>query len=94
MSLSLMVSFGLPRQFHLLLCNCLVLSLFIFCGKSNKVTKLKLQSLQVRGSHYSGFLSPSFIFSCTTIANIFAYVKCIVSYCCSPENKTLRQYPE
>jgi len=25
----------------LLLCNCLVLSLFVFCGKSNKVTKLQ-----------------------------------------------------
>ena len=23
------------------LCNCLVLSLFVFCGKSNKVTKLQ-----------------------------------------------------
>ena len=31
----------LPRHFHLLLCNCLVLSLFVFCGKSNKVTKKK-----------------------------------------------------
>ena len=41
MSISLMVSFGLPRHFHLLLCNCLVLSLFVFCGKSNKVTKLQ-----------------------------------------------------
>ena len=40
MSISLMVPFGLPRHFHLLLCNCLVLSLFVFCGKSNKVTKL------------------------------------------------------
>ena len=30
-------NFGLPRHFHLLLCNCLVLSLFVFCGKSNKV---------------------------------------------------------
>ena len=45
MSISLMVSFfGLPRHFHLLLCNCLVLSLFVFCGKSNKVTKLQTQS--------------------------------------------------
>ena len=25
----------------MLLCNCLVLSLFVFCGKSNKVTKLQ-----------------------------------------------------
>ena len=25
--------FGLPHHFHLLLCNCLVLSLFAFCGK-------------------------------------------------------------
>ena len=31
---------GLPRHFHLLLSNCLVLSLFVFCGKSNKVTKV------------------------------------------------------
>ena len=23
---------GLPRHFHLLLCNCIVLSLFAFCG--------------------------------------------------------------
>ena len=48
--------------------------------------------LQVTASHYSGLLSPSFIFSCTTIPSIFAYVKCIVSYCCSRENETLRQY--
>ena len=39
MSISLMVSFWASRHFHLLLCNCLVLSLFIFCGKSNKVSK-------------------------------------------------------
>ena len=32
----LMVSFGLPRHFHFLLCNCLVLSLLVFCGKRNK----------------------------------------------------------
>ena len=38
--------------------------------------------LQVRASHYSGILSPSFIFSWTTIANISASFKCIVSYCC------------
>ena len=36
-------------------------------------------------------LSPSFIFSRITIASIFAYVKCIVSYCCSRENETWRQ---
>ena len=47
--------------------------------------------LQVIASHYSGVLSPKFIFSCTTIASIFAYVKCIVRYCCSRENETLRQ---
>ena len=41
MSISLIVSFWLPRHFHLLLRNCLVLSLFVFCGKSNKVTKLQ-----------------------------------------------------
>ena len=29
------------------------------------------------------------IFSCTTIASIFTYVKCIVSYYCSRENKTI-----
>ena len=39
-------------------------------------------------------LSPSSIFSCTTIASIFAYFKCIVSYCCSRENETWRQYLE
>ena len=37
--------------------------------------------LQVRPSHYSGVLSPCFIFSCKKIANIFAYLKCIVSFC-------------
>ena len=42
---------------------------------------------------YSGVLSPSFIFSWTTIANISAYFKCFVSYCCSRENETWRQYP-
>ena len=36
-------------------------------------------------------LSSSFIFSYTAIASIFAYVKCIVSYCCSRENETWRQ---
>ena len=41
MSISLMVSFGLPRHIHLLLCNCLVLLLFVFSGKSNKVIKLQ-----------------------------------------------------
>ena len=51
------------------------------------------RSNEVRASHYSGVLSPSFIFSCITIASSFAYVKCIVSYCCSRENETLRQYP-
>ena len=40
--------FGLPRHFHLLLYNCLVLPLFVFCGKSNKVTKL-----QSRGNRQS-----------------------------------------
>ena len=39
MSISLMVSFF---HFHLLLCNCLILSLIVFCGKSNKVTSYKL----------------------------------------------------
>ena len=27
--------FGLPRMFRLLLCYCLVLSLFVFCGKKD-----------------------------------------------------------
>ena len=45
--------------------------------------------LQVIASRYSGVLSPKFIFSCITIATIFAYLKCIVSYCCSRENETL-----
>ena len=31
------------------------------------------------------------MFSRTTIANISAYFKCIVSYCCSPENETWKQ---
>ena len=33
MSVSLMVSFWSSRHSHLLLCNCLVLSLFVLCGK-------------------------------------------------------------
>ena len=37
-------------------------------------------------------LSPSFIFSWTTIANISAYFQCIVSYCCSSENETWKEY--
>ena len=41
--------------------------------------------------HFSGILPPSLIFSCTTIAGIFAYFKYIVSYCCSRENETSRQ---
>ena len=53
MSISLMVSFGLPRHFHLLLCNCLVFSLFVFCGKSNKVTKL--QSLVYKEDHLKSY---------------------------------------
>ena len=48
--------------------------------------------VQVRASHYSGLLSASFMFSCTKIPSIFAFVKCIVSCCCSRENETLRQY--
>ena len=39
-------------------------------------------------------LSPSSTFSCTTIASLFAYFKCSVSYCCSRENETWRQYLE
>ena len=31
-------------------------------------------------------LSPSFIFSCTTIASSFAHLYCIVIYCCWREN--------
>ena len=52
MSISLMVSFnfGLPRHFHLLLCNCLVLSFFVFCGKSKRV--IKLQAWSVERSYY------------------------------------------
>ena len=37
MSISLMVSFWASLPLSFLLCNCLDLSLFIFCGKSNKV---------------------------------------------------------
>ena len=81
-----------------LLYDLLVSRVLIYC----KAVKWGLQfanilsrvlCLQVIASHYSGVLSPKFIFSCTTIASIFAYVKCIVSYCCSRENETLRQYP-
>ena len=39
-------------------------------------------------------LSPSSIFLCTTIASIFAYFKCIVSFCCSRENETWKHNPE
>ena len=39
-------------------------------------------------------LSTRSIFSCTTIANIFAHFKCTVSYCCSCENEAWRQYLE
>ena len=31
--------FGFPRHSRLLLCNRLVLSLFVFCGKKNKAKK-------------------------------------------------------
>ena len=48
------------------------------------ITCLKLTS--------SSQLSPSFIFSWTTIANISAYFKSIVSYCCSHENETWKPY--
>ena len=43
MSISLMVSFWAfsPLSFAFVPLNCLVLSLFVFCGKSNKVTKLQ-----------------------------------------------------
>ena len=44
MSISLMVSFWASSPLHLLLCNCLVLLLFIFCGKSNKVSKVSKHS--------------------------------------------------
>ena len=43
-------------------------------------------------SHYSGVFYPSFIFSWTTIANISAYFKCIVSYCRTRENETCSQF--
>ena len=39
----------------------------------------EISCLQVRASHYLGLLSPSFIFSWTTIANISAYFKGIIS---------------
>ena len=48
------------------------------------ITCLKLTS--------SSQLSPSFIFSWTTIANISAYFKSIVSYCSSHENETWKPY--
>ena len=34
------------------------------------------------------------ILPCATIASVFAYFKCIASYCCSRENETWRQYLE
>ena len=36
MSMILRGFLRLPRHFRLLLCDCLVLSLFVFCGKRNK----------------------------------------------------------
>ena len=45
--------------------------------------------LQVRDFHYSRVLSRSSIFSWTTIDNISAYFKCIVSYYRSPYRATL-----
>ena len=48
------------------------------------ITCLKLTS--------SSQLSPSFIFSWTTIASISAYFKSIVSYCCSHEKETWKPY--
>ena len=48
MSISLMVSFGasLPFSFAYKLCNCLVLSIFVFCRKKrNKVTVMLMFDL-------------------------------------------------
>ena len=61
--------------------------------RASLILRSEILCLQVRAPHYSSVLSPSFIFSCTTIANFFSYFKCIVSYCCSRENETWRQYP-
>ena len=49
--------------------------------------------LQVRPSHYSGVLSPCFIFSCTTMANIFTYLKlaCVASVSSRGSSRKLRQ---
>ena len=54
----------------------------------------EISCLLVRASYYSEVFSPSFILWWTKIANISAYFKCIVSYCCSRENKTWKQCPE
>ena len=43
---------------------------------------------------FYSFRKLNFIFSCTTMVSIFAYFKCIVSYCCSRENETWKQYLE
>ena len=42
MSIRPMVSFGLPNHFHLLLCNCLALSVVVFCGKFQVKCSLQL----------------------------------------------------
>ena len=68
------------------------------CTQSQlKIRCEPFSSLQVRTSHYSGILSPSFTFSRITIAtisaNISACFKYIVTYCCSRENETCGQYP-
>ena len=52
-----------------------------------------VQVLSVENLSLFRILSPSFIFSWTTIANISASFKCIVSYCCLWANETWRQRP-
>ena len=53
MSISLMVLFGLPPHFHLLLCDCLVLSLIVFCSKEiENIKKSRQHSWHFRQAHY------------------------------------------
>ena len=54
----------------------------------------EVSCLQVRAPLYSGYCLQASYFRETTIASIFAYLKCIVSYYCLRENETWRQYLE
>ena len=58
--------------------------MLIFC---QKFCVYKWESLIIQGY----CLQVSYFYAEQYIASIFAYVKCIVSYCCSRKNETLNQ---